>query len=195
MTGELGLPVDRATRADAAVSATGRRLNLHSRSRPDARRSLSVVLPVYNEEANVGIAYERLRKVLEGIDLDSWELIFSVDPSTDSTEERILALREHDTRVKMLRFSRRFGQPAATIAGMEASSGDAVVVMDCDLQDPPELIADFCDRWRGGYEVVYAQRRTRAGETWAKKLWAAMAYRVINHIAEVEIPKNAGDFR
>lgn len=190
-----GTPVDSGQRTDADVVETGRRLNLHSGPPPRAVRSLSVVLPVYNEEANVSIAYERLREVLESIDLDFWELIFSVDPSTDSTEERILALRERDPRVKMLRFSRRFGQPAATIAGMEASSGDATVVMDCDLQDPPELIADFVNRWREGYEVVYAQRRTRAGETWAKKLWAGMAYRVINHIAEVEIPKNAGDFR
>jgi glycosyltransferase involved in cell wall biosynthesis len=159
------------------------------------RQSLSIVLPAYNEESNVEQTYKRLRLVLEGIDLDWWELIFSVDPSTDRTEEVILALRDRDPRIKMLRFSRRFGQPSATIAGMEASTGDAVVVMDCDLQDPPELIADLVVQWRDGYDVVYAQRRTRAGETWAKKLWAGMAYRVINHIAEVEIPKNTGDFR
>jgi glycosyltransferase involved in cell wall biosynthesis len=173
----------------------GRRLVLPISRGAVRQRSLSVVLPVYNEESNVEHAYERLRAVLDGVDLDWWELIFSVDPSTDRTEELILALRENDPRVKILRFSRRFGQPSATIAGMEASSGDATVVMDCDLQDPPELISDFVARWREGYEVVYAQRRTRAGETWAKKLWAGMAYRVINHIAEVEIPKNAGDFR
>ncbi len=163
--------------------------------RPVRQRSLSVVLPVYNEESNVEHAYQRLRAVLDGIDLDWWELIFSVDPSTDRTEELILALRGHDPRVKMLRFSRRFGQPSATIAGMEASRGDAVVVMDCDLQDPPELIADLVARWREGYDMVYAQRRTRAGESLAKKLWAGMAYKVINHIAEVEIPRNTGDFR
>jgi glycosyltransferase involved in cell wall biosynthesis len=177
-------PVGEST---GAVSLTG-----HRRVR---RQSLSVVLPAYNEESNVAQAYERLRMVLDDIDLDWWELIFSVDPSTDRTEETVLALRERDPRVKMLRFSRRFGQPSATIAGMDASSGDAVVVMDCDLQDPPELIADLVTQWREGYDVVYAQRRTRAGETWAKKLWAGMAYRVINHIAEVEIPKNTGDFR
>jgi glycosyltransferase involved in cell wall biosynthesis len=177
------------------VSGEVRGPALHPGPRVVRRRSLSVVLPAYNEESNVEQAYERLRVVLEEIDLDWWELIFSVDPSTDRTEELILALRERDPRVKMLRFSRRFGQPSATIAGMEASGGDAVVVMDCDLQDPPELIADLVNQWREGYDVVYAQRRTRAGETWAKKLWAGMAYRVINHIAEVEIPKNTGDFR
>jgi glycosyltransferase involved in cell wall biosynthesis len=172
-----------------------RRLVPPTGHRPVRRRSLSVILPVYNEESNVEHAYERLHTVLEDIDLDWWELIFSVDPSTDRTEELVLALREHDPRVKMLRFSRRFGQPSATIAGMEASGGDAVIVMDCDLQDPPELIADLVAQWREGYDVVYAQRRTRAGESMAKKLWAGMAYKVINHIAEVEIPKNTGDFR
>jgi polyisoprenyl-phosphate glycosyltransferase len=162
---------------------------------PFVGRSLSVVLPVYNEESNVERAYERLSAVLEGLALDWWELIFSVDPCTDRTEELILALRARDPRVKMLRFSRRFGQPAATLAGLEASSGDAAVVMDCDLQDPPELLPDLIARWREGYDVVYAQRRTRAGETIAKRMWAKMAYRVIKHIAEVEIPENTGDFR
>ncbi len=182
------------TGASAAIRQPSRSISLAGR-RDVRRQSLSVVLPAYNEESNVVQAYERLSAVLDDIDLDWWELIFSVDPSTDRTEDEILALRKRDPRVKMLRFSRRFGQPSATIAGMEAATGDAVVVMDCDLQDPPELISDLVRQWREGYDVVYAQRRTRAGETWAKKLWAAMAYRVINHIAEVEIPKNTGDFR
>ena len=109
------------------------------------------------------------REVLDGLGLD-WEIIFSVDPSTDRTEERILALRERDPRVKMLRFSRRFGQPVATIAGLEAARGDAVVVIDCDLQDPPELIPEMVEQWREGYDVVYAQRRTREGETLVKRI-------------------------
>ena len=95
----------------------------------------------------------------------------------------------------MLRFSRRFGQPMATLAGLEAASGDATVVIDCDLQDPPELIVDLVARWREGYDVVYAQRRTRAGETLPKRIVAAIGYRVIARIAEVEIPPNTGDFR
>ena len=125
---------------------------------------LSVVIPAYKEEENVERAYERIGHVLDGLDKE-WELIFSVDPSPDRTEERILALCKEDPRVKMLRFSRRFGQPMATIAGMEASSGDAVIVIDCDLQDPPELIPELVDQWRNGFDVVYAQRRTRVGET------------------------------
>ena len=110
-------------------------------------RSISVVVPAYNEEANIEPAYARLSDVLDGLDLD-WELIFSVDPSVDRTEELILALRQDDPRVKMLRFSRRFGQPMATLAGMQAATGDAVVVIDCDLQDPPELIPELVGRWR-----------------------------------------------
>jgi glycosyltransferase involved in cell wall biosynthesis len=156
--------------------------------------TLSVVIPTYNEEDNIARVYERLTAILEDLDL-GWEIIFSVDPSTDLTEQRILDLRRRDPRVKMLRFSRRFGQPMATIAGLEASRGEAVVVIDCDLQDPPELIPDLVARWREGYEVVYAQRRTRAGETLPKRIVAAIGYRVIARIGEVEIPPNTGDFR
>jgi len=157
-------------------------------------RTLSVVIPAYNEESNVDRVYARLCEVLDGLDLE-WELIFSVDPSSDRTEELILGLRARDPRVKMLRFSRRFGQPMATLAGMDASRGDAVVVIDCDLQDPPELIVDLVGHWREGYDVVYAQRRTRAGETLPKRIVSAVGYRVIARIAEVDIPPNTGDFR
>jgi dolichol-phosphate mannosyltransferase len=155
---------------------------------------LSIVIPVYNEEDNVPRVYERLAAVMDGIGMD-WELIFSADPSTDGTDAAILSLRDRDPRVKMLRFSRRFGQPAATLAGLSAAQGDAVVVIDCDLQDPPELIAEMVARWRDGYDVVYAQRRTREGETLPKRIVAALGYRVIKRIAEVEIPPNTGDFR
>jgi polyisoprenyl-phosphate glycosyltransferase len=156
--------------------------------------TLSVVIPAYNEEANIERVHERLSTVLDGLGLE-WELIFSVDPCTDHTEELILALRARDPRVKMLRFSRRFGQPMATLAGLAAASGDAVVVIDCDLQDPPELIPEMVSRWRDGFDVVYAQRRTRAGETLVKRIVSNVGYRVINRIADVEIPPNTGDFR
>jgi glycosyltransferase involved in cell wall biosynthesis len=158
------------------------------------RATLSIVIPAYNEQDNVRRVYQRLSEVMAGVDLE-WELIFSVDPSTDRTEELILELRAEDARVKMLRFSRRFGQPMATIAGLEASRGDAVVVVDCDLQDPPELIPELVARWREGNDVVYAQRRTRAGETLPKRIVAAIGYRVIKRIADIEIPPNTGDFR
>jgi glycosyltransferase involved in cell wall biosynthesis len=165
-----------------------------SDARQGPHTTVSVVVPAFNEEENVERAYARLAKVLDGLAVD-WELIFSVDPSRDRTEELILGLRRRDPRVKMLRFSRRFGQPMATLAGMEVSTGDAVVVIDCDLQDPPELIPGLVAGWREGYDVVYAQRRTRAGETLPKRIVAALGYRVIARIAEVEIPPNTGDFR
>ena len=157
-------------------------------------RTVSVIIPAYREEANIEAVYDRLSQVFEPLPVD-WELIFSVDPSPDRTEEMILELRKRDPRVKMLRFSRRFGQPMATLAGLEAASGDAAVVIDCDLQDPPELIPVMIERWEEGFDVVYAQRRTRAGETLPKRMVAWAGSRVINRIAEVEIPPNTGDFR
>jgi glycosyltransferase involved in cell wall biosynthesis len=160
----------------------------------NGRQQLSIIVPTYQEEANVRPLYERLQPVVEksGVDL---ELIFAVDPSRDRTEQEILALREADPRVKMLRFSRRFGQPSATLAGMAAASGDAVVVIDCDLQDPPELIADMVAKWREGFDVVYAQRRSRQGETLVKRIISSLGYRLIKRVAEVEIPRDTGDFR
>jgi dolichol-phosphate mannosyltransferase len=158
------------------------------------RETLSIVVPAYNEQDNVDRVYERLSEVLGQLDVE-WELIFSIDPCTDRTEELILELRERDPRVKLLRFSRRFGQPMATIAGLEASSGDAVVVIDCDLQDPPELIGELLARRREGFDVVYAQRRSRAGETIPKRIVAALGYRVIRRMSDVDIPPNTGDFR
>ena len=155
---------------------------------------LSVVVPAYNEEPNIERIYERLRDVLDSLNL-RWELIFSVDPSTDRTEELVIGLNERDARVKLLRFSRRYGQPMATLAGLAASTGEAVVVIDCDLQDPPELIGELVASWREGYDVVYAQRRTREGETFVKRLVARAGYRVIARIADVEIPPNTGDYR
>ena len=133
---------------------------------------LSVVIPVLNEEENIVPIYSRLAAVLDAID-EEWEIIFSVDPSTDLTEELVGTLCERDERVRMLRFSRRFGQPMAILAGMEASCGDAVVVIDCDMQDPPELIPELVQRWREGFDVVYAQRRSRGGETFAKRIVAS----------------------
>jgi polyisoprenyl-phosphate glycosyltransferase len=160
-----------------------------------ATRSLSVVIPTYKEEDNIDTVYQRLSVVLDGLGLASWELVFAVDPSPDRTEELIVALNARDPRVRMVRMSRRFGQPSATIAGMTAASGDAVVVIDCDLQDPPELIGEMVSRWIEGYDVVYAQRSSRAGETLAKRFVAWAGYRLIKRIAEVEIPPNTGDFR
>jgi glycosyltransferase involved in cell wall biosynthesis len=155
---------------------------------------LSLVVPVYKEEKNIPEFLRRIRPILGGITED-YEIIFSLDPSPDRTEDVILEQRATDPRIKLLKFSRRFGQPMATLAGMEYAAGDAVIVMDVDLQDPPELIVEMVTKWREGYDVVLPQRRARTGEPWIKKFVAGTGYKVINKIADVKIPQNTGDFR
>ena len=155
---------------------------------------LSVVVPVYKEEKNIPEFLRRIRPILAAITED-YEIIFSLDPSPDRTEDVILEHRATDARIKLLKFSRRFGQPMATLAGLEYSSGDAVVAMDVDLQDPPELLHEMIAKWREGYDVVLPQRRARTGEPLIKKLVAETGYKVINKIADVKIPSNTGDFR
>ncbi len=156
----------------------------------------SIIIPVYNEERNIDPLLERLVKVLTSIEGCRYEIIFAMDPCSDRTEEKILTARKADSNIKLLSFSRRFGQPASTIAGLEMSSGDVCIVIDADLQDPPEIIIELVDRWRQtGAEVVYAQRRTRKGETVLKKMVAYLAYYIINRIADVNLPRNTGDFR
>ena len=155
---------------------------------------VSVVVPVYNEETNTVEFLRRIIPILERITLD-FEIIFAMDPSSDRTEAVVLEHRARDQRIKLLKFSRRVGQPMATLGGLQYSSGTAVIVIDVDLQDPPELIPEMVAKWKEGYDVVYAQRRSRQGETMVKRIVSALAYRVINRIAEVEIPPDTGDFR
>lgn len=157
-------------------------------------RELSIVVPVYNEEANIKKFLDAIHSALEHI-TESYEIIFAVDPCSDRTEEIIISEYNNDPRIKMLRFSRRFGQPAAIWAGLTFSSGNAVINIDCDMQDPPELIPDMLELWKRGYKVVIPQRRTRMGEFWAKRLVSWGGYWVINKLADVEIPRNCGDFR
>jgi glycosyltransferase involved in cell wall biosynthesis len=155
---------------------------------------LSVVVPVYREERNIPEFVRRVQPILEK-EVQSYEIIFALDPSPDRSEEVVLGLRAADPRIKLLKFSRRFGQPMATLAGLQYSAGAAVVVIDVDLQDPPELIREMLAKWREGFDVVYAQRRNREGETWIKRIVSSVGYRLINRIAEVHIPPNTGDFR
>ena len=155
---------------------------------------LSIIVPVYREEKNIPEYLRHIRPILEAVTAD-YEIIFALDPSPDRTEEIILEARALDQRIKLLKFSRRFGQPMATLAGMQYSTGAAVIVMDVDLQDPPELVGTMVAKWREGYDVVLPQRRHRTGEPWVKKLVSAVGYKVINKIADVQIPPNTGDFR
>lgn len=155
---------------------------------------LSVVVPVYNEELTIRDFLAVVRQTLSEV-TDDYEIVFAADPCTDQTVEIIEQENRIDRRVKAIVMSRRFGQPSATLAGLRYASGDAVIVIDCDLQDPPSLIPEMVRLWRLGYKVVIPQRRTREGETLVKKLIAHLGYWFINHIAEVPIPRNTGDFR
>jgi dolichol-phosphate mannosyltransferase len=155
---------------------------------------LSLVVPVYREEKNIPEFIRRIGPILGALTQD-YEIIFAMDPSPDRTEDAVLEQRAADGRIKLLKFSRRFGQPMASLAGMQYSSGEAVIVMDVDMQDPPELIAEMVAKWREGYDVVLPQRTRRSGEPWIKRLVAETGYKVINKIADVKIPPNSGDFR
>lgn len=154
---------------------------------------ISVVVPVYNEEKNIPHFLNRIRPILEGI--GTYEILFCLDPCTDRTEEVIAQEAARNPHVGLLVFSRRFGQPAATIAGLMNCRGESCVVIDVDLQDPPEVIAQLYAKMREGYDVVYAKRASRKGETLVKRLISAFGYRVINSISDVRIPRDTGDFR
>ena len=154
---------------------------------------LSLVVPVFREEKNIPEFIRRIGTIVGGITQD-YEIIFAMDPSPDRTEDVILEHRARDDRIKLLKFSRRFGQPMASLAGMQYSSGEAIIVMDVDMQDPPELVAEMVGKWREGYDVVLPQRTRRTGEPWVKRLVADTGYKVINKIADVGIPPNTGDF-
>lgn len=155
---------------------------------------ISLVVPVYNEEEALTLFLETVQSVLAGI-TESYEIIFAADPCTDETIPLLMAAHEKDPRIKILIFSRRFGQAAALLAGLAASKGQAVIPIDCDLQDPPSLIPQMIELWRAGNKVVIPQRRSREGETFLKKLIAYTGYWFINKISEVYIPRNAGEFR
>ena len=160
----------------------------------DATPLLSIVVPVYQEEQTIPAFLERMTQVLDGITPD-YEIIFAMDPGKDRTEPVILDAIKANHRIRLLAMTRRWGQPAATMAGIDHARGQATIVIDVDLQDPPELIAAMVAKWREGFEVVYAQRRSRKGETLPKRLVSWVGYWVINHISEVPIPRNTGDFR
>jgi len=159
-----------------------------------SRRTLSVVVPVYNEQDVLAEFHRRLGAVLDRLSLAS-EIIFINDGSTDGSLPALHSLRGRDRRIAILDLSRNFGKEAAMTAGLDHARGDAVVVIDADLQDPPELIAELVEHWRQGYDVVYAQRATRAGESPFKKATAYWFYRLIQRTNRVRIPVDTGDFR
>jgi dolichol-phosphate mannosyltransferase len=155
--------------------------------------TVSVVLPIHNERENLDALLERLVPVLERISSASFEVLCVDDGSTDGSSEYLDALNRRDPRVKAIHFSRNFGQQAALQAGLDASSGRAVVLMDADLQDPPELLERLTERWQEGFEIVYARRKNRK-EGWLKRAAYALFYRSMRAMSEVDIPLDAGDF-
>lgn len=154
----------------------------------------SIVAPCYNEEGNLTRLYDRIKHVMEGLG-EPWELILINDGSRDNTLIGMIALRQADERVKIINFARNFGHQTAVTAGMDYANGDAVVLIDADLQDPPELIAEMARKWREGFEVVYGVRAKRLGESKFKIWTAKLFYRLIYRITDINIPLDTGDFR
>ncbi|WCK54556.1 glycosyltransferase family 2 protein [Aneurinibacillus sp. Ricciae_BoGa-3] len=154
----------------------------------------SVIIPVFNEEAVVNETYRRLTKVMESIG-EPYELLFINDGSRDRTAEIIETITVEDNHVKLLNFSRNFGHQIAITAGMDYALGDTIIIIDADLQDPPELIPQMVEKWKEGYEVIYAKRIKRKGESLFKKWSAALFYRTLRASTEVNIPVDTGDFR
>ena len=153
---------------------------------------ISIIVPCHNEAANITTLYDRLCAVLAGED---WELVCINDGSRDDTLARLIALRARDKRVVVLDLARNFGKEAALTAGLDHARGDAVIPLDADLQDPPELIPTLIAKWRAGYDVVNAVRASRASDGWLKRTTARGFYRVINKLSDVPIPPDIGDFR
>jgi len=155
---------------------------------------ISVVLPIYNESANIAELLDRLRTTLSAIS-ESYELIFCADPCTDNTLDKILSYRKSDNRVKLIVMSRRFGQQAATMAGLRASKGKAIVIMDSDLQDPPEFISELYVKFSEGFDVVHARRIKRLGESRLRLIITHIGYWLINKLSNTSIPRNVGEFK
>ena len=158
-------------------------------------KKISLVIPMYYEEKVVEECYKRVKKSLKGINQYESEIIFINDGSKDKTLEILQSIANQDKTVKIISFSRNFGHQAAVTAGLKEVTGDAIVIIDADLQDPPELIPEMMKLWEEGNEVIYAKRKSRKGESAFKLFTAKMFYKTLNALSDVEIPKDTGDFR
>jgi len=156
--------------------------------------NLSIIIPIYNEEGNINVLYNRLTAVAKSMNV-SYELIFINDGSKDASLPMIINLAQQDSAVKYINFSRNFGHQIAVSAGLDYCVGEAVAIIDADLQDPPEMISQLYDKMKEGFQVVYARRRSRSGEGFMKKFTAKMFYRILAKITSIKIPIDTGDFR
>ena len=158
-------------------------------------KKITILVPAYNEEESLNALYERISKIMNEMSNYEFELLFVNDGSRDNTLKIIKELRQKDERICYVDFSRNFGKEIAMIAGLDYATGDCVIIMDADLQDPPELVPKMVELWEQGYDDVYAKRKSRAGETWLKKFTSKMYYKVLQSLTKVEIQKDTGDFR
>jgi len=158
-------------------------------------KKVTIIVPAYNEEESLPFLYERLEKLMNENTNYEFEILFVNDGSKDKTIDLIKEYREKDKRINYVDFARNFGKEIAMIAGLDYATGDCVIFIDADLQDPPELIPEMIKYWEEGYDDVYAQRRSRKGETWLKKFTSKMYYRVLQSLTKVPIQKDTGDFR
>lgn len=158
-------------------------------------KKISIIIPAYNEEESLPFLFDRIEKLMSNMSNYDFEILFVNDGSKDNTLKMIKNLREKDNRISYVDFSRNFGKETAMIAGLDYATGDCVIFMDADLQDPPELIPELVRYWEQGYDDVYARRRSRKGETWLKKFTSKMYYKVLQSLTNVPIQKDTGDFR
>jgi dolichol-phosphate mannosyltransferase len=154
----------------------------------------TIIAPIYNEIDNISLLYTRISEVMAQTG-EPWEFVMVDDGSSDGSTEAILELKAQDEKIKPVIFARNFGHQIAVTAGLDYSKGEAVIIIDADLQDPPEVILDLIQKWKEGFEVVYAVRSKRVGETWFKLFTASAFYRLIQRITDVNIPMDTGDFR
>ncbi len=158
-------------------------------------KKITIIVPSYNEEEALPYLYERLNSMMNNLNQYEFEVLFVNDGSKDNTLELIKEMRNKDSRISYVNFSRNFGKETAMIAGLDYATGDAVIFIDADLQDPPELIPELIKYWEEGYDDVYARRSSRKGETFLKKFTSKMYYKVLQSLTRVEIQKDTGDFR
>ena len=161
----------------------------------EKKKLVTILVPAYNEEEVLHMLYERLKQLMDNNEKYDFEILFVNDGSKDKSLQIMQELREKDKRVCYLNLSRNFGKEIGMIAGLDYAKGDAVVIIDADLQDPPELIPEMLKYWEEGYDDIYAKRKSREGETWLKKMTSKMYYKILQAFTRIEIQKDTGDFR
>ena len=163
-------------------------------SKKEAKKLITYIFPIYNESGNINLLYKTMKSLLASNSKYSFEIIFVNDSSKDDSLQKLVKIQKKDSTIKVIDLSRNYGHQIAVTAGLDAAKGDAVIIMDSDMQDPPKVSFDLLTKWEEGYDVVYAQRKTRK-DTFFKKITANAFYRTLQKLASIDIPRNTGDFR